>query len=140
MIRHAVLALVLASLAACDVPSNAHLNPFTTDGCSRFPDGTREHETLWLHCCTEHDVAYWRGGTRDERRVADFALHDCVRETGATTIANLMLAGVWIGGSPYWPTSFRWGYGWPYMRGYEPLDGAAREAAAALLQEFRGRT
>lgn len=137
MIRNSILVLALASVIGCTSPSNAQLNAFTTDGCSRFPDGTRDHETLWLHCCTTHDVAYWQGGTRAERRAADFALRECVVATGETTIANLMLVGVWIGGSPYFPTSFRWGYGWPYPRGYEPLDAPASETAIRLLQEFR---
>ncbi|MGR9091395.1 MAG: hypothetical protein ACU85U_12520, partial [Gammaproteobacteria bacterium] len=91
MLRHAIRALLLASLAGCDGPANQHLNPFTTDGCSAFPNGTRAHQNLWLHCCTAHDIAYWQGGTRDERRAADFALRACVRATGETTIANVML-------------------------------------------------
>ena len=33
-----------------------------------------------------------------------------------------MLAGVRVGGSPYFPTSFRWGYGWPYPRWYRTLS------------------
>ena len=33
-----------------------------------------------------------------------------------------MLTGVRIGGSPYFPTSYRWGYGWPYPRGYQDLS------------------
>lgn len=137
VIRRTILALLLMSLAGCDNPPNPHLNPFTTDACSGFPNGTWEHRTLWLHCCTEHDIAYWQGGTRDERRAADFALRECVREAGEPTIANVMLIGVWIGGTPLLPTSFRWGYGWPYLRGYEPLDRAARETARNALQEFR---
>jgi len=40
---------------------------------------------------------------------------------GEPQIANLMLAGVRVGGSPYFPTSYRWGYGWSYSRFYKPL-------------------
>ncbi len=138
VIRNAILLLVLASLVSCTSPTNPQLNPFTTDGCSRFPDGTRDNNTLWQHCCTAHDVAYWQGGTREQRRTADFALRECVIATGEMTIANLMLAGVWIGGPPYFPTSFRWGYGWPYPRGYAALDGEAREMVEGLLGEVRG--
>ena len=50
------------------------LKPFTTDGCSSFPDGTLNHKTLWLKCCTAHDKAYWKGGTYQERIIADQAL------------------------------------------------------------------
>jgi hypothetical protein len=33
-----------------------------------------------------------------------------------------MFAGVRVGGSPYFPTPFRWGYGWSYPRGYGALS------------------
>ena len=33
-----------------------------------------------------------------------------------------MLAGVRVGGSPYFPTSYRWGYGWPYPHRYGELS------------------
>jgi hypothetical protein len=36
-------------------------------------------------------------------------------------VAILMLAGVRVGGTPYLPTDFRWGYGWNYPRFYGPL-------------------
>lgn len=141
VIRNSFLILVLASLVSCADPNNPQLSPFTTDGCSRFPDGTRDNNTQWLHCCTVHDVAYWQGGTREERRAADLALRECVAATGEKTIANLMLLGVRVGGSPYLPTSFRWGYGWPYPRGYKGLDGGEREMVDALLgNELEGVT
>jgi hypothetical protein len=38
-----------------------------------------------------------------------------------------MLAGVRIGGTPYLPTRFRWGYGWPWPRGYRALTPAELE-------------
>lgn len=97
------------------------IKPFTTDGCSAFPDGTYQHKALWLKCCTAHDLAYWQGGTYDERVDADKALKQCVADIGEPNIAKLMLAGVRVGGSPYFPTSFRWGYGWPYPRFYKAL-------------------
>src|SRR2546426_8536514 len=31
-------------------------HPFTTDGCSLWPNGP------WRSCCIEHDVLYWCGG------------------------------------------------------------------------------
>ncbi len=137
VIRNSLIILILAALVGCTSPPNAQLGPFTTDGCSLFPNGTRDNETQWLRCCTAHDIAYWQGGTREERRAADLALRECVSATGETTIANLMLFGVWLGGSPYLPTSFRWGYGWPYSRGYEGLDGGEREMVVELLEAYR---
>lgn len=95
------------------------LKPFTSDGCSAFPDGTLFQQTLWQQCCTAHDLAYWQGGTYQQRLDADLELESCVTKIGEPAIAKLMLAGVRVGGSPYLPTSFRWGYGWKYPKPYE---------------------
>lgn len=103
------------------------LKPFTSDGCSGFPDGTLSQNELWLKCCTAHDYAYWKGGTALEREEADLALQECVATLGEDEIALLMLAGVRVGGMPYLPTSFRWGYGWPYPREYRTLTPAELE-------------
>lgn len=113
----AVSAIVIA-ISACHPQG---LTPFKSDGCSVFPDGTLNHRDLWLQCCVAHDLAYWQGGTYDERRQADLILRQCVARVGQNEIAELMLAGVRVGGTPYLPTSFRWGYGWPYPRGYRSI-------------------
>lgn len=98
------------------------LKPFTSDGCSAFPDGTFEQKTLWLQCCQQHDFDYWQGGTYQQRLASDNRLQSCVSQVGEPTIAALMLAGVRVGGTPYLPTSFRWGYGWSYPRWYGALS------------------
>jgi len=97
------------------------LKPFTSDGCSAFPDGTLAQPEKWRHCCLNHDLAYWKGGTYEERLAADQALRACVTEIGEPKLAELMLQGIRLGGSPYLPTNFRWGYGWSEFRGYQPL-------------------
>ena len=124
-------ALALSLVSGCAV--SAALKPFTTDGCSEFPDGTPSHKTLWLSCCTEHDKTYWQGGTYDQRLQADKALRRCVASLGEPGIAALMLAGVRVGGSPYWPTRFRWGYGWPWPRGYGALTAEEQEQVRQML-------
>lgn len=129
-------ALTLSLSAACAAPGP--LRPFTTDGCSDFPDGTPSHKTLWLSCCTEHDKAYWQGGTYDERRKADRELQRCVANVGEPGIAALMLAGVRVSGSPYWPTRFRWGYGWPWPRGYRALTAAEQDQIRKALHSDSG--
>ncbi len=108
--------LLLAMSAAAD-----ELKPFTSDGCSAFPDGTLDQKDLWLGCCRAHDLAYWQGGTKQQRQAADAELKECVSAVGEPEIATLMLAGVRVGGTPYLPTGFRWGYGWNYPRFYGPL-------------------
>lgn len=117
VIIFSALLSVSVLLSAC----SSTIKPFTSDGCSSFPDGTLEQGNLWLKCCTAHDLAYWKGGTYSERHDADKALRMCVKEVGEPEIALLMLAGVRVGGSPIWPTTFRWGYGWSYPKWYGEL-------------------
>jgi len=112
---------LLFILLGCQTSGPRQITPFTTDGCSDFPDGTPAHKDLWHKCCVAHDVKYWAGGSYDDRVKADFDLRACVQSVGEPAIANLMLAGVRVGGSPWWPTAFRWGYGWPYTNGYSKL-------------------
>lgn len=100
---------------------NDELRPFSSDGCSSFPDGTFSQNELWLSCCIAHDYSYWKGGTYSERQQTDIELQSCVAEVGEPEIAALMLIGVRVGGSPFWPTQFRWGYGWSYPHFYGTL-------------------
>jgi len=124
--------------------SSAELAPFTSDGCSSFPDGTPVNQSLWLDCCIRHDLAYWRGGTYEERLNADLALEQCVAKAGEPEIAKLMLHGVRTGGNPFFLTPYRWGYGWPFGRGYKALaeDELSQvrqrlEALEQVLKELR---
>lgn len=118
------------------LPVKAELKPFTSDGCSVFPDGTTDQQSLWLNCCIEHDLAYWKGGTEQERLDADKRLGQCVSEVGEPEIASLMLAGVRVGGSPYFPTWYRWGYGWPYPRGYQTLTEPEKQEIRLSLEKL----
>ncbi|MCW8944633.1 MAG: FAD-binding oxidoreductase [Sedimenticola sp.] len=113
------------------------LKPFTSDGCSAFPDGTLQQQSLWVNCCIRHDLAYWQGGTYEQRAQADKALQSCVVQAGEDQVADLMLAGVRVGGSPYWPTPFRWGYGWSFGRGYKPVTNDERLQIQTQLTQLR---
>jgi hypothetical protein len=112
------------------------LAPFTTDGCSLFPNGNPQHKSLWLQCCIQHDMAYWKGGTRPERLAADLALEQCVNDLGEPEIARIMLAGVRAGGTPYLPSSYRWGYGWSLQRGYLELNPEEKAQLETRLQSL----
>ncbi|WP_205702478.1 hypothetical protein [Inhella crocodyli] len=136
------LALAAAALlAACaSRPPAPGLQPFQTDGCSRFADRSERSRSDWCHCCVAHDLAYWQGGTVVEREAADAALRHCVTQaSGSEGLGRLMLAGVRVGGGPAWPTPYRWGYGWPAGRGYAPLspDEAAQVRALRAQIEVR---
>ncbi len=81
---------------------------FESDGCSCWPDGD------WLECCVKHDLVYWQGGTREERKDADRELGQCVTEKGHPIVGQVMFLGVRMGGVWWLPTPFRWGFGWDY--------------------------
>ena len=115
----------------------AELTPFSTDGCSAFPEGTIDLQSLWFDCCISHDMAYLKGGSFAQRQLADKELEQCVTQLGEPDIALLMYHGVRIGGTPHIPTPFRWGYGWPFARGYKALDEGERQQVRKRLQEFR---
>ena len=128
-----ILLLLLPFLSAFE--DNSKLKPFTSDGCSSFPDGTLSKKELWLACCTEHDRAYWQGGTYQQRLDADKQLRECVTHIGEPAIANLMLGGVRVGGTPVLPTPFRWGYGWDFPRGYGSLSAEEKKMVEDSLKE-----
>lgn len=101
--------------------------PFTTDGCSGGMSWlwrkTHGKPPPWEGHCIEHDRTYHAGGTRAERAAADRKLMEAVAKDGHTVWAGLIWIGVRLGGHPFAPTPWRWGYGWKYPHGYRE-DGA----------------
>ena len=81
-------------------------------------------------------MAYWQGGTAQQRVAADQQLKQCVEQAGEPSIAAIMLAGVRVGGTPYLPTKFRWGYGWPYFRGYKLVVAEEQRKIDAFLKDI----
>lgn len=75
-------------------------------------------EPPWEGDCTEHDKAYWQGGSAKQRRKADANLLIKVAGRGYVLVAIAMWISVRVGGHPLLPTSWRWGYGWKYLRWY----------------------
>ena len=128
--------LALAAIAvACS--SDSSLGPFTSDGCSLFPDSSLVSKDDWCSCCFQHDLSYWRGGTIEERETADLRLKDCVLDkTRNKPLATLMYEGVRLGGSPYFYNWYRWGYGWSYDRKYQALTPQERDLADMLVEEY----
>ena len=128
---------------SCETPNESgepNLADFNSDGCSLFVDGTFKDRELWKGCCVEHDVAYWKGGTADERKAADLKFRECIRKTtGDEALALLMYEAVRAGGSPHFPTWYRWGYGWPKGRGYKALTELEKTVAQRKLSEYRDR-
>jgi hypothetical protein len=101
---------------------------FTTDGCTRWFDGS------WTACCVAHDIAYWCGGTSDNREEADQLLMQCANQKQAF-LGYLMYASVRVMGSPWLPTPWRWGYGWKqWPLGYE--KSVITEPEAEILKQL----
>ncbi len=94
-----IILIIAVFLFTITSASAAELHDFTSDGCSLFPDGNFKDRALWCDCCLAHDISYWRGGAREDRRHADKTLRDCVLErTGSKALADLMYDGVRAGG------------------------------------------
>jgi len=127
-----VLCLFSTSFAAS---SATLLQEFHSDGCSFFPNGTWSKPKLWCHCCVQHDLAYWQGGSNAQRKKADQRLAHCVQQAVGKTTATLMYFGVRIGGSAFFPTQHRWGYGWPFGRGYQPLNAKEQKQVNQLSNQ-----
>lgn len=88
---------------------------FKSDGCSggmsRLWPIVFGSSPPWEGCCITHDYAYWKGGTREDRRVADAALFDCVAKSSHPVWAWLMWAAVRVFGHPFFSFKWRWGFG-----------------------------
>jgi len=98
------------------------LLPFKTDGCSYFPDGTLTNNKKWLNCCIDHDKSYYKGGTKNQKLIADKKLKNCVKNLGYPNIAKLMFFGVQLAGDAKYDTPYRWGYGWKINRYYDKIN------------------
>lgn len=104
---------------ACPRPASERPpHSFTTDGCSMFPDDG------WVECCVDHDIQYWCGGSRGDRRTADRRLRECVADHKPAALGWLMWGGSRIGGIPWSPFPWRWAYGWDCCRGYDSRTAA----------------
>lgn len=85
------------------------INPFTTDGCTLWPDGN------WRECCIAHDILYWCSEGDLSRKETDQALRDCVRERDSPANAFFMYWGTRLTALPWLPFPWRWGYGYRWL-------------------------
>lgn len=106
--------LVLRAQAFCEQqghPAGVPVSPFSTDGCTLWPD------RAIAECCITHDIAYWCGGSAELRLEADRELGSCAKRSGYWS-GGPVIRGVRMGGVPWLPTSWRWGYGHEFGSGY----------------------
>lgn len=121
LIAHLISALCLISTSGCAIvgphPAQEPPQPFATDGCTLSPD------LNFAHCCEAHDRIYWRGGSCESRRDADYALKQCISQTRHPVLGFLYWITVRVTGSPQLPTPWRWGFGWLKRQGYTEACG-----------------
>lgn len=129
MLKFAITALLFIF---CNQLSAGNLSPYKGEKCVELTNLTPEHQQLWLDCCGAHDLSYWHGGSYKEQLTADRTLKQCVAVVGDTSIIVSMLKKVKVGGSPYLPTEYRWGYGWSNFRGFDDLTEAELKEIQAL--------
>ncbi len=134
--------MLLVVLPSCKTIEVAELAPFTSDGCTSFPEGPGEDPERWCFACDHHDFTYWQGGTFADRLAADKKLKEEISGTGHPLAAAVAFAGVRVGGSPLFPTPWRWGYGWKkFPRAYRKLSEEesrlVEEATPAALENIR---
>lgn len=138
---HQVINTLLASLGAMVIVGCAHQipcgpeammsvgasppNACMVDGCSMAPDFN------FASCCDRHDVRYWRGGSVGERAQADKTFGECIAAKDHPVLARLYHLGVRVGGTPYLPTPWRWGFGWRFPHGYD-ADGVGAASPARV--------
>lgn len=104
----ALLTINLCAQNDAVLPHSEDPPEFVTDGCSWFPDGN------YRDCCVDHDRAYFKGGSWQQRLKADNKLFSCVSKKRGwyqPIIAPFMWAGTRVFGVSFLPTSFRWGFG-----------------------------
>lgn len=116
--KKSIAALAAAAIGAQGISAIAALPKPYADGCSGGMSAFYRHVLhklpAWEGCCDTHDKAYEKGGTSDQRMIADGRLRDCVAATGHTVEAWAMWGAVKIGGQPFFPFGWRWGYGRDY--------------------------
>ena len=71
-----------------------------TDACTMFPNKIDGIDLTDI--CIEHDMAYWAGGTEEQRMVADVKMRKAVSEKNQF-LGELMYCLARIAGNPKFP-------------------------------------
>jgi hypothetical protein len=117
--------LVMFSTTSLHAQTNT-LKYFVTDGCTMFVDGPPSKPNLWKHCCLEHDMRYWFGGSDSELNTADHQLKSCVKDVAGSIWANLIYSGVRTGHNSPIKNKTHWSWGWNTERSNQPLSNAEK--------------
>ncbi len=106
--------------------------PFATDFCTMYKEGSVNRPDAWKHCCVEHDLYFWAGGSQKDKKKTDLRLKSCVEKSGYPGQARLIYTAVTIGGaSPFHIKDKQWGNAWDNRPRY--LSLSEEETSAILL-------
>ncbi|MBC7714355.1 MAG: hypothetical protein H7177_13505 [Rhizobacter sp.] len=112
------------------------LSPFETDGCTMFIDGPPGQPELWRHCCVEHDLRYWFGGSVEDMDKTDLRLKECVQKDAGVTWATLVYNGVRAGHHSPIKNKTQWGWAWIPKREKAPLTSIETAFVLASLKNI----
>jgi hypothetical protein len=111
------------------------LSPFETDGCTMFVNGTIDRPDLWKHCCVEHDLRYWFGGSQADIDKTDLRLKSCVEKVASVTWGTLIYNGVRAGHYSPIKNKSQWGWGWNSNRAKTSLTKVEKSVILIELQK-----
>ncbi|MEZ4104086.1 MAG: hypothetical protein R3B60_02240 [Candidatus Paceibacterota bacterium] len=87
---------------------------FKQDGCTLFPD--KVFGSDFSEACLKHDIAYWHGGSEEERKKADTELRLNIADSGISGyyLQYFVYYGTQIFGDTWLTRLFEanWGFGW----------------------------
>ncbi len=121
------------------------INSFETDFCSVAPESLLKiSKKNWGHCCIEHDIAYWAGGTSNQRLLADARLRQCMKKVDKLA-AQIFYSVVRVMGHPEAMTNapsiehrtYQWGFGWNHYGGYDKLDNEQNDLVCSQLSDWQ---
>ncbi len=134
------MTLIVFSLFALTVHEAAaaanKLKHFATDYCTMFLDGPSDRPELWKHCCLEHDVRYWFGGSQADMDVTDVRLKSCVKKVAGENWADLIYIGVRAGHNSPVKNKFQWNWGWETKRPMQPLSSEEKSYVISELKKL----
>ena len=111
--------------------------PFDTDFCTMWREGTRQDPLKWSQCCVMHDLNYWAGGTKKDRKNADKDLKACVSKVHNNRMGRLMYTGVRAGRlSPIKVTGQGWAYAWKQVEDRSKHKSLSKEEILLLRDEL----
>lgn len=129
-----IVLFIFSLFGAQLIAAESKLSPFETDGCTMFVDGPSSKPELWRHCCVEHDLRYWFGGTQGDMDKTDVRLKECVQKVAGASWATLIYNGVRAGHYSPIKNKYQWGWAWSPKREKTPLT---LEESTLVLSELK---